>query len=75
MGLSYSYAHRIGWGECDSAGIVHYPYFYRWFDQGTHEVMRKAGWTVIRVWEHEDVEAASDRVEVAVRTPLCQAQG
>lgn len=46
MGVSYSYAHRIGWGECDSAGIVHYPYFYRWFDQGTHEVMRKAGWTV-----------------------------
>jgi 4-hydroxybenzoyl-CoA thioesterase len=46
VGVSYSYTHRIGWGECDSAGIVHYPYFYRWFDQGTHEVMRKAGHTV-----------------------------
>ncbi len=44
--LTYSYAHRIGWGECDSAGIVHYPYFYRWFDQGTHELFRKAGYTV-----------------------------
>ena len=46
MGVSYSYSHRIGWGECDSAGIVHYPYFYRWFDQGAHEVMRKAGYSV-----------------------------
>ena len=44
--LSYSYTHRIAWGECDSAGIVHYPNFYRWFDQGTHELVRKAGCSV-----------------------------
>jgi len=44
--LSYSYPHRIQWGECDSAGIVHYPHFYRWFDQGTHELVRKAGYSV-----------------------------
>lgn len=46
MALSYSYTHRIGWGECDSAGIVHYPNFYRWFDQSTHELVRKAGCSV-----------------------------
>lgn len=50
--LTYSYTHRIGWGECDSAGIVHYPYFYRWFDQGTHEVMRKAGYSVKDIRGH-----------------------
>ena len=50
--LSFSYSHRIGWGECDSAGIVHYPYFYRWFDQGTHELMRKAGYSVKSIREH-----------------------
>jgi len=44
--LSYSYTHRIAWGECDSAGIVHYPNFYRWFDTGTHELVRKAGFSV-----------------------------
>jgi 4-hydroxybenzoyl-CoA thioesterase len=44
--LQYSYTHRIEWGECDSAGIVHYPHFYRWFDQGTHELVRKAGYPV-----------------------------
>ena len=45
--LSYSYSHRIAWGECDSAGIVFYPNFYRWFDQGSHELVRKAGHTVL----------------------------
>ena len=49
--LTYSYTHRIGWGECDSAGIVHYPYFYRWFDQGTHELVRKAGYSVKSIRE------------------------
>ncbi len=44
--LSHSYYHRIAWGECDSAGIVFYPNFYRWFDQGSHELVRKAGYSV-----------------------------
>ena len=51
MGISYAYSHRIGWGECDSAGIVHYPYFYRWFDQGMHELMRKAGFSDRDIWD------------------------
>ena len=34
------------WGDCDSAGIVYYPNFYKWFDQGTHELVRKAGYSV-----------------------------
>jgi len=50
--LSYSYTHRIGWGECDSAGIVHYPNFFRWFDQGTHELVRKAGYSVKSIRGH-----------------------
>jgi len=27
-----------------------------------------AGWTVIRVWEHEDPEAAAERIEAVVRS-------
>ncbi len=50
--LTYSYTHRIAWGECDSAGIVHYPNFYRWFDQGTHELVRKAGYSVKGMRSH-----------------------
>jgi 4-hydroxybenzoyl-CoA thioesterase len=44
--LTYSATHRIEWGECDSARIVYYPNFYRWFDQGSHELFRKAGYSV-----------------------------
>jgi DNA mismatch endonuclease (patch repair protein) len=36
-------------------------------DVETIEYLVAAGWLPIRVWEHEDVEAAADRVEEAVR--------
>jgi len=29
--------------------------------------LSKLGWTVVRIWEHEDPEGAADRVESAVR--------
>jgi YbgC/YbaW family acyl-CoA thioester hydrolase len=45
--LSRSYTHRIGWGDCDAVGIVYYPNFYRWFDIGTHELLRLAGFPVL----------------------------
>jgi DNA mismatch endonuclease (patch repair protein) len=35
-----------------------------------HEVdalLRDAGWTVVRIWEHEDPAAAADRIEMSVR--------
>ncbi len=36
-------------------------------DRDTDRQLREAGWQVIRVWEHEDMEAAADRVMQAVR--------
>jgi DNA mismatch endonuclease (patch repair protein) len=36
-------------------------------DGDTDMRLRQAGWTVIRIWEHEDIEASADRVEAAVR--------
>jgi DNA mismatch endonuclease (patch repair protein) len=36
-------------------------------DRSTNEALREAGWTVLRVWEHEDPGAAANRVEKAVR--------
>ena len=35
-------------------------------DRGTDERLATAGWTVIRVWEHENVGVAADRVMDAV---------
>lgn len=36
-------------------------------DAQTNEKFAAAGWTVIRVWEHEDMAAAAARIEAAVR--------
>ena len=36
-------------------------------DRRFTEVLRARGWTVIRVWEHESVELAVDRIERSVR--------
>ena len=37
-------------------------------DIHTNEMLATAGWTVIRVWEHEDMSEAADRIEAAVRS-------
>jgi DNA mismatch endonuclease (patch repair protein) len=35
-------------------------------DAETDRLLRDAGWTVVRVWEHEELEAAAERVRTAV---------
>ncbi len=37
-------------------------------DRDTDSRLREAGWIVIRIWEHEDIEAAADRVEEVLRS-------
>ena len=37
-------------------------------DRATDAVLAGAGWTVIRIWEHEDPIAAADQVESIVRS-------
>jgi DNA mismatch endonuclease (patch repair protein) len=39
-------------------------------DATVNELLAAAGWTVVRVWEHEEIAAAADRVESAVRESL-----
>ena len=39
-------------------------------DRDTDAYLGGLGWTVVRVWEHEDPLVAADRVERAVRRPL-----
>ena len=34
---------RIEWAHCDAAGIVFYPHYYTWFDQGTERLFASAG--------------------------------
>lgn len=35
-------------------------------DRDTDEQLRAAGWTVVRIWEHEPASEAVDRITVAV---------
>ncbi|MEU5691379.1 very short patch repair endonuclease [Actinosynnema sp. NPDC020468] len=37
-------------------------------DDETDEVLRGGGWTVVRIWEHEDAEPAADRIASIVRS-------
>jgi DNA mismatch endonuclease (patch repair protein) len=39
-------------------------------DATVNELLAAQGWTVVRVWEHEEIVAAADRVETAVRESL-----
>lgn len=36
-------------------------------DRGTDSALAELDWRVVRVWEHEDPVAATDRIEAAVR--------
>ena len=40
----------VEFGDCDPAGIVFYPNFYRWFDAATHHLFAEAnlGWDRLR---------------------------
>jgi DNA mismatch endonuclease (patch repair protein) len=44
-------------------------------DQDTDRRLIEAGWTVLRVWEHEDPEAAARRVVEVVRGPRANRSG
>lgn len=35
-------------------------------DRETDRLLREAGWTVVRIWEHESAASAADRVEAAL---------
>ncbi|UYN96998.1 MAG: acyl-CoA thioesterase [Enhydrobacter sp.] len=43
MPLSSRHEIMVEWGDCDPAGIVYYPSYFRWFDQATFRLFRKAG--------------------------------
>lgn len=36
-------------------------------DRDTDERLRQAGWSVVRIWEHEQVVAAADRVQKTLK--------
>jgi 4-hydroxybenzoyl-CoA thioesterase len=43
MPLSNRHEVTVEWGDCDPAGIVYYPSYFRWIDQATHRLFLAAG--------------------------------
>ena len=41
--MTHSIQFSVDFGDCDPAGIVFYPNFYRWFDRGTHALAHSVG--------------------------------
>ena len=39
-------------------------------DKETNEHLERAGWTVLRFWEHENTETVADTIETSVRAAL-----
>lgn len=50
--LTNSHSRVIEWGDCDPAGIVFNPQFFRFFDHGTALLYGAAGWPKPRMLEH-----------------------
>jgi YbgC/YbaW family acyl-CoA thioester hydrolase len=43
MALVSRHEVTVEWGDCDPAGIVYYPAYFRWSDQATHRLFTNAG--------------------------------
>lgn len=39
----------LAWGECDPAGIIFYPNYYRFMDEATWAMFAEAGWDAARM--------------------------
>ena len=45
------FACRVQWGDCDPAGIIFYPTYFRWMDAATWSFMESVGYTPKRMRE------------------------
>jgi 4-hydroxybenzoyl-CoA thioesterase len=45
MSLISRHEIMVEWGDCDPAGIVYYPAYFKWSDQSTYRLFLKAGLT------------------------------
>lgn len=41
--FSYAYERVLQWSECDPAGIIYFPHYTRWMDEGLFAMFSSAG--------------------------------
>jgi DNA mismatch endonuclease (patch repair protein) len=52
-------SNRDWWADKLSANVVR--------DRRTDAALQERGWTVVRIWEHEDPNQAADRIAAVLR--------
>ena len=62
--------HRVTFGETDAAGVVFYPNYLRWFDEGTHELFRSLSLSFRTVLSTLGLTFPVVSVQVDFRAPL-----
>ncbi len=53
--ISNTIKRRIEWGDCDPAGIVFNPNFFRWLDHSTEMLYETAGWPKYMMVKHFNI--------------------
>ena len=43
------YKITVNWGDCDPAGIVFYPNFYKWMDEAHWDYFDQIGQSIIKL--------------------------
>ena len=49
VSVSASFSCEVQWGDCDPAGIIFYPTYFRWFDSATWAFFASVGYTAKRM--------------------------
>lgn len=50
--MTFRTRRTVEWGDCDAAGIVFYPNYFRWMDAAFHEMTRDLGFDQGTLPEH-----------------------
>jgi len=70
------FACEVYWGDCDPAGIIFYPTYFRWFDAATWALFASVGYTAKRMKAEERsmplVAAESQFLHPAEQADQCE---
>ena len=70
------FACEVYWGDCDPAGIIFYPTYFRWFDAATWALFASVGYTAKRMKAEERsmplVAAESQFLQPAEQADRCE---
>ncbi|MCA9525928.1 MAG: acyl-CoA thioesterase [Myxococcales bacterium] len=65
MSATHRVEQPVAWGDCDAAGVVFYPNYFRWFDAATHALLVSLG------RPHRDLTARYDAIGLMLVDAQC----